>query len=50
MIVEDAGGVRVAMDRYSHDRLDGAAIDYDTEKEMEGFLLDHPDAAFAAFC
>jgi len=24
--------------------------DYDTEKETGGFLLDHEDAAFAAFC
>ena len=30
--------------------LEGASSDYDTEKETEGFLLDHPDAAFAAFC
>jgi hypothetical protein len=31
-------------------RLAGASIDYDPEKETEGFLLDHPDAAPAAFC
>jgi hypothetical protein len=31
-------------------RLEGAAIDYDLEKETEGFLLDHQDAALAAFC
>lgn len=48
--VEAGGGVRVSMDDYSYARLSGAAIDYDTEKETEGFLLDHPDAAFAAFC
>ena len=37
-------------DPYSHRRLEGAALDYDLEKETEGFWLDHPDAAFAAFC
>lgn len=44
------GGIVISMDDYSWSRLDGAAIDYDPEKETEGFLLDHPDAAFAAFC
>lgn len=38
------------MDDYAFQRLEGAAIDYDTEKETGGFLLDHEDAAFAAFC
>ncbi len=41
---------RISLDAYSNARLEGAAIDYDPEKETEGFLLDHPDAAFAAFC
>ena len=44
------GGLVVCMDHYSNARLDGAAIDYDPEKETEGFWLDHADAAFAAFC
>ena len=30
-------------------RLEGVKIDIDTEKESGGFLLDHADAAFAAF-
>ena len=30
-------------------RLEGAAIDYDLEKETEGLSLDRPDAALAAF-
>ena len=48
--VEAAEGFYVWLDDYSYDRLAGAAIDYDLEKETEGFFLDHPDAAFAAFC
>jgi Fe-S cluster assembly iron-binding protein IscA len=48
--VDAGGGLVVWLDRYSFSRLEGASIDYDTEKETEGFLLDHPDAAFAAFC
>lgn len=43
-------GLRISLCPYSHHRLDGAALDYDLEKETEGFWLDHPDAAFAAFC
>jgi hypothetical protein len=43
-------GLRVSLDRHSHRRLEGAAIDYDLEKETEGIRLDHKDAAFAAFC
>ena len=43
-------GLRISLDSYSHRRLEGAALDYDLEKETEGFWLDHPDAAFAAFC
>lgn len=50
ILVESDGGLRVSLDPYSHSRLAGAAIDYDLEKETEGFWLDHPDAAFAAFC
>jgi Fe-S cluster assembly iron-binding protein IscA len=49
-LVEAGGGLVVSLDELSFSRLDGAAIDYDPEKETEGFLLDHPDAAFAAFC
>jgi Fe-S cluster assembly iron-binding protein IscA len=48
--VDAGGGLVVWLDPYSYSRLDGASIDYDPEKETEGFLLDHPDAAFAAFC
>lgn len=44
------GGLTLSLDSYSYARLQGAAIDYDLEKETEGFVLDHPDAAFAAFC
>ena len=44
------GGLVISMDDLSFARLAGASIDYDPEKETEGFLLDHPDAAFAAFC
>lgn len=47
---EAGGGLVVSLDELSFSRLEGAAIDYDPEKETEGFLLDHPDAAFAAFC
>lgn len=43
-------GLRISLCPYSHRRLEGAALDYDLEKETEGFWLDHPDAAFAAFC
>ena len=43
-------GLRISLDAYSRRRLEGAALDYDLEKETEGFWLDHPDAAFAAFC
>ena len=48
--MDAGGGLVVWLDPYSYSRLSGAAIDYDPEKETEGFLLDHPDAAFAAFC
>ena len=43
-------GLRISLDAYSRRRLEGAALDYDLEKETEGFWLDHEDAAFAAFC
>ncbi len=43
-------GLQISLCPYSHRRLEGAALDYDLEKETEGFWLDHPDAAFAAFC
>lgn len=49
-LVEGPEGLRISMDSYSYRRLEGAALDYDLEKETEGFWLDHPDAAFAAFC
>lgn len=48
--VDCGGGLVIWMDHYAFERLEGAAIDYDTEKETGGFLLDHADAAFAAFC
>jgi Fe-S cluster assembly iron-binding protein IscA len=48
-VLEAGGGLRVWLDDYARSRLAGAAIDYD-DKENEGFFLDHPDAAFAAFC
>ena len=48
-VVEAGGGLRVCLDDYARSRLDGAVLDYD-DKENEGFTLDHPDAAFAAFC
>jgi len=48
-VVETAGGLEVSLDDTARSRLTGAAIDYD-DKENEGFFLDHPDAAFAAFC
>lgn len=48
-VVEAGGGLRVCLDDYARSRLDGAVLDYD-DKENEGFMLDHPDAAFAAFC
>lgn len=44
------GGLTISLDDYAARRLSGGAIDYDEEKETEGFWLDHPDAAFAAFC
>jgi Fe-S cluster assembly iron-binding protein IscA len=49
-LVEGPEGLRISLDHYSFRRLEGAALDYDLEKETEGFWLDHPDAAFAAFC
>lgn len=49
-VVDGPGGLRISLDSYSLRRLEGAALDYDHEKETEGFWLDHPDAAFAAFC
>ncbi len=49
-LVDGPDGLRISLDSYSHRRLEGAALDYDLEKENEGFWLDHPDAAFAAFC
>lgn len=48
--IDSGGGLVIWMDDYAFARLEGAAIDYDTEKETGGFLLDHADAAFAAFC
>jgi hypothetical protein len=53
--VEEAHRIRVterALDALRGEGwdLEGAAIDYDLEKETEGFLLDHQDAALAAFC
>lgn len=48
--VEAGGGLVLSLDEISFSRLAGAAIDYDPEKETEGYRLDHPDAAFAAFC
>lgn len=50
MLVGGPEGLRISLDSYSFRRLEGAALDYDLEKETEGFWLDHPDAAFAAFC
>lgn len=49
-LLEGPEGLRISLDAYSRRRLTGAALDYDLEKETEGFWLDHPDAAFAAFC
>lgn len=49
-LVDGPEGLRISLDSYSCRRLEGAALDYDLEKETEGFWLDHPDAAFAAFC
>ncbi len=48
--IETGRGLVIWTDDYAFQRLEGAAIDYDTEKETGGFLLDHADAAFAAFC
>lgn len=49
-LVSSAGGVTTALDSYARQHLDGAIIDFDENPESEGFWLDHPDAAFAAFC
>ncbi len=49
-LLEGPEGLRISLDAYSRHRLEGAALDYDLEKETEGFRLDHPDAAFVAFC
>lgn len=49
-VIEAPRGLKIWLDDYAFARLGGAAIDYDTEKETEGYLLDHPDAVFAAFC
>jgi Fe-S cluster assembly iron-binding protein IscA len=49
-LVAGPEGLHISLDLYSFRRLEGAALDYDLEKETEGFWLDHPDAAFAAFC
>lgn len=50
VLLQGPEGLRISLDAYSRRRLVGAALDYDLEKETEGFWLDHPDAAFAAFC
>ncbi|MHB8797662.1 MAG: hypothetical protein ACYDBY_04280 [Thermoanaerobaculia bacterium] len=50
VLLDGPEGLRISLDAYSRRRLEGAALDYDLEKETEGFRLDHPDAAFAAFC
>ncbi len=49
-VVDGPEGLHISLCPYSYRRLEGAALDYDLEKETEGFWLDHPDAAFAAFC
>ncbi len=49
-LVDGPAGLQISLCPYSHRRLEGAALVYDLEKETEGFWLDHPDAAFAAFC
>lgn len=50
VLLQGPEGLRISLDAYSRRRLVGAALDYDLEKETEGFRLDHPDAAFASFC
>ena len=49
-LLEVPAGFRTPFDAYSRRRPPGSALDYDLEKEKEGFWLDHPDAAFAASC
>ncbi len=49
-LLEGPEGLWISLDAYSRRRLEGAALDYDLEKETEGFRLDHPDAAFDSFC
>jgi Fe-S cluster assembly iron-binding protein IscA len=52
-VTEASNGIRIAMDSYSAEHLKGAVIDYDENEEHEeneGFRLEHPNAAFAAFC
>ena len=43
-------GLRVCLCSCSQRRLEGAALEYELEKETEGFRLDQPDTVFAAFC
>jgi Fe-S cluster assembly iron-binding protein IscA len=47
-VVEEIGGVRVALDGMASTRLDGAIIQYDPDED--GYIVDHPDAAVAVWC
>ncbi len=45
----DVNGIPMALDGESHERLDGAVIDWEESPEP-GFVLRHPDAALVEFC
>jgi Fe-S cluster assembly iron-binding protein IscA len=45
----DVGGIPIALDAESKERLDGAVIDWEAGPES-GFVLRHPDAALVDFC
>jgi Fe-S cluster assembly iron-binding protein IscA len=45
----DVGGISIAVDAESKERLDGAVIDWEAGPQS-GFVLRHPDAALVDFC
>lgn len=48
--VEDFGEVEVVVDKMSTPYLDGATIDYKDTIEMQGFVIDNPNAQGTCAC
>lgn len=48
--VLDVGGVRLYVDPFSAEYLEGAAIDYDDGPPAAGFRVDNPNAAATCAC